>query len=59
LLIVDCHLDTNPPVTNTDENNNQDNTLNNAHDPFQGIDWSMVIDDFGWAGDTPVFLGPP
>ncbi|KAI8660591.1 Zn(2)-C6 fungal-type domain-containing protein [Fusarium keratoplasticum] len=50
---------TNPPVTNTDENNNQDNTLNNAHDPFQGIDWSMVIDDFGWAGDTPVFLGPP
>ncbi|KAM0436126.1 hypothetical protein ACHAPT_003018 [Fusarium lateritium] len=51
---------TNQPVdnANTNTNSDQDNNLN-AHDPFQGIDWSMVIDDFGWAGDTPVFLGPP
>ncbi|KAM5358712.1 hypothetical protein ACJZ2D_015055 [Fusarium nematophilum] len=53
------------PITNTNANANndvdagQDQNLNNAHDIFQGIDWSMVIDDFGWAGDGPVFLGPP
>ncbi|GAB0136571.1 hypothetical protein EsDP_00004868 [Epichloe bromicola] len=28
-------------------------------DPMQDIDWSMFMDDFGWAGDDAVFMGPP
>ncbi|RGP70739.1 hypothetical protein FSPOR_3758 [Fusarium sporotrichioides] len=36
----------------------QDQTIDNSIDPLQGVDWSMIIDDFGWIGEGPVFLGP-
>ncbi|TXB99138.1 hypothetical protein FocTR4_00012918 [Fusarium oxysporum f. sp. cubense] len=42
---------------NTDING-QEQTMDSAIDPLQGIDWSMIIDDFGWIGEGPVFLGP-
>jgi transcriptional regulatory protein LEU3 len=45
-------------VTNPDINNGQDQTIDNSIDPLQGVDWSMIIDDFGWIGEGPVFLGP-
>ncbi|KAF4951813.1 hypothetical protein FGADI_7183 [Fusarium gaditjirri] len=38
--------------------NGQEQTMDSAIDPLQGIDWSMIIDDFGWIGEGPVFLGP-
>lgn len=28
-------------------------------DPFPDVDWGSFLDDFGWAGDATVFLGPP
>ncbi|GJN66659.1 hypothetical protein PLICBS_000678 [Purpureocillium lilacinum] len=28
-------------------------------DPFQEVDWSMFMDDFGWVGDDGVLLGLP
>ncbi|CAJ0541935.1 Ff.00g082990.m01.CDS01 [Fusarium sp. VM40] len=43
---------------NANATNVQDETVDNAVDPFQGIDWSMILDDFGWIGEGPVFLGP-
>lgn len=43
--------------TNTDING-QEHTMDNTIDPLQGIDWSMIIDDFGWIGEGPMFLGP-
>ncbi|VZH96890.1 unnamed protein product [Fusarium fujikuroi] len=43
--------------TNT-EINGQEHTMDNTIDPLQGIDWSMIIDDFGWIGEGPMFLGP-
>ncbi|KAF4969672.1 hypothetical protein FSARC_3118 [Fusarium sarcochroum] len=60
---------TNLPVNNTnntsnnvnadtDVNTGQDQKLDSSLDPLQGIDWSMIIDDFGWIGEGPVFLGP-
>ncbi|ESU11445.1 hypothetical protein FGSG_05479 [Fusarium graminearum PH-1] len=45
-------------VTNPDINQGQDQTIDNSIDPLQGVDWSMIIDDFGWIGEGPVFLGP-
>ncbi|KAF5970965.1 PBN1-like protein [Fusarium coicis] len=42
---------------NTDING-QEQTMDSTIDPLQGIDWSMIIDDFGWIGEGPVFLGP-
>ncbi|KAF4435157.1 hypothetical protein F53441_13579 [Fusarium austroafricanum] len=44
-------------VTNADING-QDQSMDTVIDPLQGIDWSMILDDFGWIGDGPVFLGP-
>lgn len=31
---------------------------NNAQvtDPFQDVDWSMFMDDFGWAGEDGVLI---
>lgn len=26
-------------------------------DPFQEVDWSLFLDDFGWGGDEPIFMG--
>lgn len=26
-------------------------------DPFQEVDWSLFMDDFGWGGDESVFMG--
>lgn len=46
---VDASLDTNP---------GQDQTIDNSVDLLQGVDWSMIVDDFGWIGEGPVFLGP-
>lgn len=28
-----------------------------ATDPFQEVDWSLFLDDFGWGGDEPIFMG--
>lgn len=28
-------------------------------DPFQDVDWSMFMDDFGWVGGDAVFMGLP
>lgn len=28
-----------------------------ASDPFQEVDWSLFLDDFGWGGDEPIFMG--
>ncbi|KJZ77017.1 hypothetical protein HIM_03338 [Hirsutella minnesotensis 3608] len=28
-------------------------------DPFQDVDWTMFMDDFGWTGDDAVLLGLP
>lgn len=33
--------------------------VNMGSDPFQEIDWSMFMDDFGWVGDDGVMLGLP
>ena len=33
--------------------------MNLGSDPFQEIDWSMFMDDFGWVGDDGVLLGLP
>lgn len=43
---------------NANASNVQEENVDNAVDPFQGIDWSMILDDFGWIGEGPVFLGP-
>lgn len=43
---------------NTDINGQEQTMDSSAIDPLQGIDWSMIIDDFGWIGEGPVFLGP-
>ncbi|KAF7542584.1 hypothetical protein G7Z17_g11448 [Cylindrodendrum hubeiense] len=34
-------------------------TTNTGQDPFQDVDWTMFMDEFGWGGDGAVFLGPP
>jgi transcriptional regulatory protein LEU3 len=26
-------------------------------DPFQDVDWSAFMDDFGWTGDDQIFMG--
>ncbi|EXM05195.1 hypothetical protein FOIG_05204 [Fusarium odoratissimum NRRL 54006] len=62
------HLEQRFPGSNGDNNesnvnantdiNGQEQTMDSAIDPLQGIDWSMIIDDFGWIGEGPVFLGP-
>lgn len=28
-------------------------------DPFQEVDWSMFMDDFGWGGSDSIFMGLP
>ncbi|KAH7144011.1 putative C6 transcription factor [Dactylonectria macrodidyma] len=33
--------------------------MNAGQDPFQDVDWTMFMDEFGWGGDGAVFLGPP
>ncbi|KAH7182795.1 uncharacterized protein B0J16DRAFT_356625 [Fusarium flagelliforme] len=60
----------NLPNTNTNKDNDdnvepnpeinpgQNQTIDSSIDPLQGIDWSMIIDDFGWIGEGPIFLGP-
>ncbi|KAH6984971.1 hypothetical protein BKA56DRAFT_582033 [Ilyonectria sp. MPI-CAGE-AT-0026] len=32
--------------------------MNTGPDPFQDVDWTMFMDEFGWGGDGAVFLGP-
>lgn len=27
-----------------------------ASDPFQDVDWSMFMDDFGWTGEDGVLM---
>ncbi|UNI21478.1 hypothetical protein JDV02_007466 [Purpureocillium takamizusanense] len=34
-------------------------TNQGSADPFQEVDWSMFMDDFGWMGDDGVLLGLP
>jgi len=63
-------LEANLPNTNTNKDNDdnvepnpetnpsQNQTIDSSIDPLQGIDWSMIIDDFGWIGEGPIFLGP-
>lgn len=34
-----------------------DQPMNNGHDLFQELDWSMFLDEFSW-GDGAIFLGP-
>ncbi|QGI67059.1 hypothetical protein CEK26_011014 [Fusarium fujikuroi] len=64
-----CHLEQRFPGTINGDNdegngntnteiNGQEHTMDNTIDPLQGIDWSMIIDDFGWIGEGPMFLGP-
>jgi hypothetical protein len=50
--------DQNSVSTNANASNIQDENIDNTVDPFQGIDWSTILDDFGWIGEGPVFLGP-
>ncbi|KAK7414372.1 hypothetical protein QQX98_006737 [Neonectria punicea] len=38
-------------------NTGMDQTMG-GQDPFQDVDWSMFMDEFGWGGDEAVFLGP-
>ncbi|RGP69936.1 pbn1 [Fusarium longipes] len=45
-------------VANPDLNHGQNQIIDSTVDPLQGVDWSMIIDDFGWIGEGPVFLGP-
>ena len=30
-----------------------------SSDPFQDVDWSMFMEDFGWPGEDAVFMGLP
>ncbi|KAF5018529.1 hypothetical protein F66182_9487 [Fusarium sp. NRRL 66182] len=45
----------------TDVDLGQDQKMDDSSiDLFQGIDWSMISDDFGWMGEGPhVFIRPP
>ncbi|CAG7563017.1 unnamed protein product [Fusarium equiseti] len=49
----DDNVEPNPEI-----NPSQNQTIDSSIDPLQGIDWSMIIDDFGWIGEGPIFLGP-
>ncbi|KPM36245.1 hypothetical protein AK830_g10327 [Neonectria ditissima] len=39
-------------------NTGLDQTLSGGQDPFQDVDWTMFMDEFGWGGEEAVFLGP-
>ncbi|CAM1502900.1 Fc.00g076760.m01.CDS01 [Cosmosporella sp. VM-42] len=48
-----------PTLARANSTNMQDPSMTGVSDIFQDVDWSLLMDDFGWAGDGPVFLGPP
>ncbi|EFZ00939.2 Transcription factor, fungi [Metarhizium robertsii ARSEF 23] len=43
----------------TQPNSSQPQPGNLSSDPIQDVDWTMFMDDFGWAGDDAVLLGLP